>query len=204
MARKHFPERIAFERGFRVSENGELKKPNGQPHRTWLDRGYPTFNIQCVERNCACHVHRLQAYQKYGEQIYAKGLECRHLDSNRQNNTVTNIELGTPKQNAQDKSLEVRMRVAALTSIAMLKHDYPAIRKYYAETRSYLQTMRAFGVSSKGTLHYILKGSISKSGIWAGISDGSKENRFDVSRCGAGTPNATRTHNLLIRSHKTQ
>ncbi len=39
------------------------------------------------------------------------------------------------------------------------QHDYDRIRKFHAKSKSYSLTMRHFGITSKGTLHYILKTS---------------------------------------------
>ena len=36
------------------------------------------------------------------------------------------------------------------------KYDYEAVRSYYQETKSYKDTMKLFGITSKGTLNYIL------------------------------------------------
>lgn len=154
--RKHFPERTAFRLGFRVSSDGQIvTKPNGQPQKLQLDRGYYSFSVPCKERNAPCHVHRLQAYQKFGEQIYVDGLQIRHLDNNPGNNEQSNIGIGNQSQNMLDRPRETRMWIA---SRANLKHDHEAIRAHYAACRSYGATKLAFKLSSSGTLHYILNG----------------------------------------------
>jgi hypothetical protein len=153
--RKCHIERIAFERGFRVSECGtRVTKPNGNPQPIRLNRqGYFVFTVHIGSESRPCTVHRLQAYQKYGDEIYTEGLQVRHLDGNSKNNSNANILIGTSSQNHMDKPAHVRSRVAG---DANRKYDAQAVRAFYAKTGSYKLTMLEFGITSKGTLHYIL------------------------------------------------
>jgi hypothetical protein len=112
------------------------------------------FGIETPHGRKHLSVHRLQAYQKYGEELYVGGLEVRHLDNVCSNNAESNIALGTKSQNAMDKPKETRVRVAGL---ANLKHNYAAIQAFYQGTKSYKRTMAQFALTSKGTLNYILK-----------------------------------------------
>lgn len=102
-------------------------------------------------------VHRLQAYQKFGERIYTDGLEVRHLDNTRTHNADGNIDLGTKSQNAMDKPVETRVRVAGQ---AALKHDHAEVLRVYGETKSYTKTMAALGITSKGTISFIVRRSM--------------------------------------------
>jgi hypothetical protein len=152
-------ERIAFAAGHRVSACGTIvTAPNGRVRALWPDTaGYSCFTLTTSFGRRPCAVHRLQAYQKFGEEIYTDGLEVRHLDNLNTNNKESNIALGTKSQNAMDKTPETRLRCAFNASRVVLKHDYVAVRAFYAATRSYKKTMAEFGISSKGTLNYILK-----------------------------------------------
>lgn len=155
-------ERVAFLRGYRVSPCGKIVRLEQNPPRIFQkDKGgYLLFTARSAnKRTRNCSVHRLQAYQKYGEQIYQEGLQVRHLDGNNQNNSADNIVLGTPLENAHDKPPEVSIRAAAIASRAAQKHDHAKIKAFYAVTNSYKMTMRAFGISSKGTLHFIINHS---------------------------------------------
>lgn len=72
--RKHFSERVAFEKGYRVSPCGTIiSSPYGGTRKPWSNNGYLCFSITTPEGDGQCSVHRLQAYQKYGEQIYEPG-----------------------------------------------------------------------------------------------------------------------------------
>lgn len=59
------------------------------------------------------YVHRLLAYQKFGDALFTDGIEVRHLDDDSRNNRWDNIGLGTHRQNMLDQSLEKRRAIAA-------------------------------------------------------------------------------------------
>lgn len=161
-ARKHFIERTAYRKGYRVSEDG---KTVTSPYRdepcnpSMRDDGYPWFSVRTdsgISRRCT--VHRLQAYQKFGERIYEAGIVVRHMDGNRENPAAANIEIGTSRDNQMDRPADELRRYALNASKAHQKYDPSAVRAFFAVCRSYKLTQAQFGISSKGTLHYILNG----------------------------------------------
>ena len=67
-----------------------------------------------------------------------------------------NIEIGTNSENQLDVPREIR--VAAAEKATPIKYNnVKDIREYYAQCGSYKDTMEKFGITSKGTLYYILK-----------------------------------------------
>ena len=105
-------------------------------------------------------VHKLCAFQKYG--YIAFSYECiRHLDGNRTNNILENIEIGSYSDNQLDKSPEERKREATIASHSHImkwnEEEVAMIKNYHKTSHSYRKTMTRFGISSKGTLHFILK-----------------------------------------------
>lgn len=62
-------------------------------------------------------VHRIAAYQLYGEAVFQESLEVRHLDGDCTNNRSTNLVLGTPRQNSMDRLSEVRRSMAVHASL---------------------------------------------------------------------------------------
>lgn len=52
--------------------------------------------------------HNMVAYCKYGEAAFAPGIETRHKDGNRLNNTPNNILIGTRLENIMDMAPEQR------------------------------------------------------------------------------------------------
>lgn len=104
-------------------------------------------------------VHRLVAYQKYGNEMFEKGIEVRHLDNNSLNNIEENIAIGTAVENAADKTSETRMRVALTATKAIRKFsddEMVEIKDFYKKVKSYKKVMEKYNISSKGTLHYML------------------------------------------------
>ena len=103
----------AFENGYCVEANGEVRSPHGKLLKL-LERkregktSYYTFSI----REKTIPVHKLQAYQKFGDATFETGIEVRHMNSNSLDNSWDNIELGTKKDNAQDRPKEQRVALA--------------------------------------------------------------------------------------------
>lgn len=147
---------MAVQKGYKVDRNGVVFSPFiSQPRKPYRDKhGYLRFSVMDGKTSRCCPVHRLQAYQKFGDKIYEDGIEVRHLDGNPSNNSWDNIEIGTHSDNMMDRPKEVRARLAGN---ANRKYDAEAVRAFYAATRSYKRTMAEFGIPSKGTLNYILR-----------------------------------------------
>jgi len=97
---------MAYNQGYRVSADGlEVISPySGLPLKLQLNnKGYLEFKIQEKYR-VSVRVHRLQAYQKYGDKLLIDGVLVRHLNGDSKDNNVNNIALGTYSDNAFDKS----------------------------------------------------------------------------------------------------
>jgi hypothetical protein len=158
-----------YRRGYRVKRDGTLVNPQGVPiHGNKPKPGtYRRFTVNCVidGRQLQLHLdaHRLQAYQKFGDALFEPRILCRHLDGNSLNNSWDNIAIGTFSDNAMDQPPEVRHRRACHAAAALIKYDAVAVHRYHQVSKSYRKTMAKFGISSKGTLHAVLKrGGISQ------------------------------------------
>nr|WP_304651456.1 HNH endonuclease signature motif containing protein [Bacteroides acidifaciens] len=152
-------EELAHRKGYRVDADGCLKSPSrGTVKCTISPTGYRNFTIRIKGRNRQLRIHRLVAYQKYGEGIYEDGVVVRHLDGNRQNNSFDNIAIGTQSDNCMDVPREVRLRTAIYATSFMTKYDKEVVEriKEVKKTHGYKETMLEFGISSKGTLWNIL------------------------------------------------
>jgi len=156
----------AYNRGYRVID-GELYGPTGKkrkPNIKITSDGYKfeRFNI-CIRQNKndynrpSIPVHKLAAFQKFGEKSFEVDIQVRHLDGNSLNNKDYNLELGTPLDNSLDKKPEVRLQSSITASTYIRKftdEEMEEIRKFHRG--SYKETMETFSISSKGTLHRIL------------------------------------------------
>lgn len=154
-----------FDKGYRMNQRGELVTPSGIIRQTKMRKdGYNEVSFKVNGHTHHILIHRFCAYQKYGEIIFMA--DCvRHLDGDKTNNTPDNIEIGTDSDNAFDVLVSVRKRRAI--HAAMHQKGYHSsvmvdeIKDFYASTKSYKLTMEKYGISSKGTLYYLLNKRVS-------------------------------------------
>jgi len=150
--------KIAYNKGYRATGNGDVIGVRGKPLSLILDtKGYPSFyqRIGGVTRRTS--VHRLVAYQKFGEAMFEAGIEVRHLDNNRQNNSWDNIAIGTKRENTMDVPLSVRRRNAinaGRANSSLSKTDVRNIRGRLASGATYREIMEEYNIA-KSTVSYI-------------------------------------------------
>ena len=145
-----------FKKGYRVID-GVVYNPNGKVLKGCVHSNGYRF-IHC-SNNGLVPVHRLVALQKFGSKLFEPGIMVRHLDNNPLNNHEWNIALGTNRDNQLDRNAKDREQDAINAATHIRKFtdkELILIRNYYEECRSYKDTMAFWGISSKGTLHYIL------------------------------------------------
>lgn len=100
-------EEIAYNRGYRISIDGSIINPKGKILKGNIrtaNRKYSqlVFTLKVDGKSKHCGVHRLQAYQKYGNKIYGNRILVRHIDGNYLNNSFDNIEIGNHLDNYLD------------------------------------------------------------------------------------------------------
>lgn len=99
---------LAAKKGYKVSQCGNfvsglktaelrLSKQNRK------GKLYASFNISIGGKSTRCYVHKLQAYQKFGEEMFEVGIVVRHMNDVSLDNSYGNIEIGTQLQNMMDK-----------------------------------------------------------------------------------------------------
>lgn len=151
----------AYKNGYRFS-NGNIISPLGKNRvLSYNVQGYLCFSFKMDGQTNKIPVHRLSAYQKFGDIMFSA--DCiRHLDGNKLNNNPDNLELGSHSENRMDMAKDERIRLSVNASSYMSKYkekDVKEIREYHDKTKSYKKTMEKFGISSKGTLFFILNQS---------------------------------------------
>lgn len=149
---------FAVEKGYTINNDGILFNPDGQIVNGQIDNnGYKKFSLRAPGlSNGEVAFHRLQAFQKYGNQIFEKGIVVRHFDSDKLNNSFSNILIGTHSENMMDIDPCIRLKRASHASSFIRKYDKNEVKAFYQKHRSYSKTMSKFKISSKGTLHFIL------------------------------------------------
>lgn len=152
---------IAWSMGYRALRDGRVRGPSGKILKLMPDYSlsspYLKFSIMLGQRPNRklkrIKVHRLVAYQKYGNAIFAPGILVRHKDNNYMNNSYENILIGTPKDNYEDIPKHQRVR---------LKHrkfsadDVKEIRRLYHLGWKTWELGRDLHVS-EGTISKIIK-----------------------------------------------
>lgn len=149
----------AYKKGYRVDCNGIITGPKGIERKIrYRKDGYQICGIRFSDKTYSILVHRLQAYQKYGDELFQEGIFVRHKNGVKTDNSWDNILIGTHSENMMDIPEHIRINKALYASSFNKKHDHDAIFKWYNENgRSYIKTMQRFEISSKGTLYWILK-----------------------------------------------
>ena len=138
-------EQIAYEKGYRVTKDGQLLNPKGRKIGSINSHRYERTTIN--EKQKTIFTHRLQAYQKYGSKLFGDGIVVRHLNGNRLDNSWNNIAIGTQKDNAMDMPKEQRIRRAISAAklkikyskefVLKLKEEYKVIKNYAELGRKY-------------------------------------------------------------------
>ena len=151
----------AYEKGYRIID-GVITYKNRNPKGWITKQGYRAFSVRTYKgsKTYRVMVHRLVALQKYGNKIFKKGIEVRHQNNNPLDNSESNILIGTHKQNCNDKPVDVRMRVAINASSFAKKHDHEKIMSLHDSGLSYTKIMEVTGITSKGTVSFIIKQSM--------------------------------------------
>ena len=149
--------RLAVSKGYSIDVDGNVFSPRKKLKLMSCKKGgYLYFNVR-VKHMMKIYVHRFQAYQKFGDQMFKKGLFVRHLNGNAQDNSRENMGLGTHSQNQMDKSPEVRKRMATHAyRVANPRSEQERFKIYelLAEGLSYNEIGKRTGVS-KSTLSYM-------------------------------------------------
>lgn len=133
--------RAVFECGYRVRKDGSVVAPGGNIRalsQSGQTTRYWTFSFKfegCVR---PIHVHRLVAYQKYGEKAIGR-IHTRHKNGDSLDNRPGNIVLGTASQNMMDQPAEVRQ--------ARAQHAANHLRKYDDATVAKMRARRGEGYS---------------------------------------------------------
>lgn len=101
----------ANKKGYKANEDGDIISPRNKKLKLYYNKNrlrhrYYSFSIRMGKKVCTVPVHRLVAFQKYGNEVFDKDLVVRHLDGNSLNNSYKNIALGTQSDNMYDRFKE--------------------------------------------------------------------------------------------------
>jgi hypothetical protein len=150
----------AHDRGYHVVAGEVFYKDKNRKLIKQLVKGniiYYRFSYRSPQgKQSTIKVHRLVAYQKYGDKLFEPGMEVRHRNGDSMDNSESNILLGTKSENQMDKTKETRTRMALAATEKIKVHDHDAILKRRKEGATFGELMNEFGITSKGTVSYII------------------------------------------------
>ena len=145
---------------YTISKEGVLKNPQGKIVGSYNRQGYQKIQVTICGKARDVFTHRLQAFNKYGKELFKKGIQVRHLNDIKKDNSWDNIALGTAKDNLHDRGEEAIKAAQKKATEASKKYNDKKvleIKKFHKENNnSQKTTMQKFNISSTGTLWYIL------------------------------------------------
>lgn len=149
--------KYAHDSGYRVTDDGRALSPRLKERKLYKLGShaplYYAFGVAYCGSIVMVPVHRLSAYQKYGNEIFCNGVHVRHLDGNSLNNNVDNLAIGNASDNMMDIPRETRVANAKHASSFNARTDWKEIDYDREAGMSYRQLCRKHGVS-KSTLSY--------------------------------------------------
>ena len=137
---------LASKKGYRVMNNGDVYSHLGNKLSLRNDgMGYLVFNVKYNGKVTPIRAHRLQAFQKYGYDLLEEGIEVRHLNGNPEDNSYSNIAIGTSSDNAFDNPNRLS------------KEIHQEIRdRYESENITQKELADEYGLKSQSAVHYIV------------------------------------------------
>lgn len=150
--------KMAYDKGYRVDNLGNTSSIHRAINPTRGNRGYFVFGVKDHGKMYMIPVHRLQAYQKYGDVIFNNGIVVRHKDGDSTNNSIQNILIGSQSVNILDIPLELRMLNAVNAASKRRRFTDEEVSAIVSDRNSglkYCDLVIKYN-TSKSTLSYLL------------------------------------------------
>ncbi|MNC10144.1 hypothetical protein D3C75_577810 [compost metagenome] len=90
-----------FKMGYRIVGN-EVQDANGNSMKLYASDRYPGIQVMINGSAAFIPAHRLAAYQKSQDKMFKKGMLVRHLNDDKNDFRLENIEIGTHADNIND------------------------------------------------------------------------------------------------------
>ena len=149
----------AYRKGYRVI-NGAVFSAKGKQRKLKTNNKstkYWFFNIKLKTGAFPVAVHRLLAYQKFGDAAFGEGVHTRHKDNNSLNNRDDNIILGTGSENCMDRPVEERRKHAAKGNQKHSPELIAAIRADHAAGLGYRKLETKYNIPKSTLCYYLSK-----------------------------------------------
>ena len=148
---------LAIQKGYKVDSHGSVYSKSGRKRvLKYRHDGYLAFNMRGEGRKIhVIPVHRLQALQKYGTDMFK--YDCvRHLNGDKTDNSFGNIEVGSTMDNWMDINEEERMRIVSTANMKYPVSVVLEIREKHKSGMRMSKLMEEYDITSKGTFSHIL------------------------------------------------
>ena len=149
-------------RGYKINEEGTLFNPKGKEVKGSISKpaGYKQASLRILEFSAyKLMFHRIQAYQKYGNKLFEEGIEVRHKNGDKLDNSSINILIGTHSENLMDIPKIKRMTMSSSPT-----YDHSKILDLIESGKSYREIEELLGVK-KSSISYIKNKSLKSKGI---------------------------------------
>lgn len=151
--------REAFRRGYRIvygfAVNPEGRVLKCQSHARPGRTGYLRFGIKLDGKKVSVMVHKLVAFQKFGEASLAPGVHVRHHDNDPLNNRNGNILLGNAHENMMDRPESDRRDHASKGNRKISEEVLAAIRKDHQSGIGYKKLRKKYGLPISMFSYYL-------------------------------------------------
>ncbi len=146
---------LLISKGYAINPQGEVFNSKGKmlSLKCVNSDGYRHFSLICKDRKRRITFHQFQAYMKYGDKLFDKGMVVRHKNGNRLDNSWSNIVLGTQRDNMLDRDPEERLKHSIKATKKHVRKDWGEIELDREKGMSYKALSKKYGVST-GTLSY--------------------------------------------------
>jgi len=147
--------------GYIVNNNGEVFSKDGRElkgcvvtyrgNTKYRKIGFRVFQFPSY----SLKIHSIQAFKKFGDKIFEKDLEVRHLNGDSLDNSWENIGIGTHSQNMMDIPKEKRRKMSSHPI-----YDHKEVLKDRKLGMTYKEIMDKHGIKSKSTVSHIINKSL--------------------------------------------
>lgn len=156
-SKQHELIKFSYDKGYQVDSDGKVYNYlGGEIKLSKTSSGYYSFNIRMNGSNpTRVFVHRLQAYQKFGDKLFTNGIVVRHLNGDSTDNSINNIDIGTQQDNMLDVPKNKRILNASNP-----KYNHIEIINDYKNGLSTKELMEKYKIKNRSSIFSITKKSL--------------------------------------------